>query len=110
MPTINLSLLYRASSFADASEDGNARLDMFVVFKTKTFKVATLTLSELRLLTGTSQAYRDIEAQLSQAQTGDRDYPMIVDNSIDNETFVRWAQRFPDSVLTPQFAGLFPRP
>lgn len=108
MPTINLSLLYRAASFADSSEDGNARLDMFVIFKTKTFKVATLTLAELRLLTGDSQPYRDIEAQLRQPQAGDRDYPMITDNSIDNETFVQWAQRFPDSVLTPQLIGLFP--
>lgn len=109
MPTINLSLLYRAESFAAASEDGLARLDMFVIFKSKTFKVATLTLAELRLLTGGSQAYRDIEAQLSQGQAGDRDYPMITDNSINNETFVRWAQGFPDSILTPQLSGLFPR-
>ena len=110
MPTINLSLRYRTESFATANEDGYARLDMFVVFKTKTFRVATLTLAELRLLTGDSQPYRDIEAQLNQAQTGDMDYPMITDNSINNETFVQWAQRFPDSILTPQLAGLFPRP
>ena len=111
MPTTKVELYYRAASFADASGDGEARLDMFTVFKGKTFKVATLTLADLARLTGTSsQAYKDIESQLQRPALSGRDYLMIQDLTIDNITFVNWAKLFPNSPLTAFLRQLNPKP
>jgi hypothetical protein len=40
----------------------------------------------------------------------DAGYAEVRDQTINNETFVQWAQGFPNSPFTPYLAGLFPRP
>ena len=82
---------------------------MLIVQNAKVFKIGDFTLGELRLLTGASTEFRLIEAMTQGGNDTGRDYPVVTDNSINNEDFVRWAQGFPDSIFTPILQGQFPR-
>jgi len=80
----------------DAISDSGSMVKMEIIFKTKTFRVAELKLSEVRGLIGASEAFRAIEANAVAVYTGESIIPSVT-TSISQEKFIAWAKTFGNS-------------
>tara|TARA_R110001592_G_scaffold171425_1_gene409768 strand:+ start:279 stop:605 length:327 start_codon:yes stop_codon:yes gene_type:complete len=98
---MNIDLSFRVvvkdARGGDAISDSSSLIETNIVFKTKTFKVSDLKLSEVRTLIGASATYREIEAMAyNKRDTGDNDIPYFT-QSVTQEVFIAWAKTFGNS-------------
>tara|TARA_R110001632_G_scaffold46402_1_gene117807 strand:- start:10395 stop:10730 length:336 start_codon:yes stop_codon:yes gene_type:complete len=111
MPTIDLDLIYKVNvmdTSATAPVDPatpNPRINISINFRSKNISMGNYTLAELRLLTGDTPTYRDVETSTTTPNIGNTDMPEFTD-TIDSADFITWAKKFPNSGLQMFFSQM----
>ena len=109
MPTFQVTLKYKVI-VSDTS--GRAKADpatptpliaVYVNFRGRDYLIGNVSLSQLRLLTGTSTEYNALVAETTVTNATPA---VITDTTYDNEEFVAWAGLLPESSFTPFLSAM----